>query len=336
LKAENFVKGMMGEIEPMQRDSERTCANLHELNSAIPDSGRGDCRFQFSTFRMQCALIFLCAVFLGALSCRAFVLEIDADTGARLHWPVEESVPRRMAPIRFFLVDEGWSATNRAAELNAVRAAFGQWQSISGTLLRFEEGGVLRTRADMIDPADGTNIVRWINTRGLINGGTVSLDGILGLTLASYRADGTMLGADIVLNGAEFDWFTDFNDRNSSAFFAETTLLHEIGHLLGLDHSPAGAALMHPRGGPGVDARFGIGADEIAFARASYGVSAADAALAHLAGKVTMRGAAVFGTAVAVEDAAGNLLATTVSGAGGDIRFQRIAARGAERPRVAA
>ena len=273
------------------------------------------------------ALLAAALLLLSTPVSHAFVSATDLQTGAPLRWRLPEPGPGTHAPaaaargtnvIRFHLATDGYSTTNTANELNAVRAAFGQWQSIPGTALRFEEAGLIPPAPDLMDPSDGTNVIYWAKTSDLVAGGTISLRGTLGLTLTSSRADGTLLGADIVLNGFEREWFTDFNDRQNPGFFAETTLLHEIGHLLGLDHCPLGGATMAPTGGTGVDARHGLSADEIAFARAAYGDAAVLARLGHLAGRVLMDGAGVFGAAVGVEDSAGNLLGATVTGDGGN------------------
>ena len=274
------------------------------------------------------ALLASALVLLATSVSHAFVSATDLQTGAPLRWRLAEPGPATHAPaaaakpgtnvIRFHLATDGFSATNTANELNAVRAAFGQWQSIPGTALRFEEAGLIPPAPDLMDPTDGTNVIHWAKTSDLVAGGTISLRGTLGLTLTSSRADGTLLGADIVLNGFERSWFTDFADRQNPGFFAETTLLHEIGHLLGLDHCPLGGATMAPTGGTGVDARHGLSADEIAFARAAYGTAAGLAHLGHLAGRVLMDGEGVFGAAVGVEDSTGNLLGATVTGGGGN------------------
>lgn len=267
---------------------------------------------------------------------RAFVVSTDLETGAPLRWrapdtsaPAPAAASAAASPaatniIRFHLTTDAFSTTNATRELNAIRAAFGQWQSIPGTALRFDEGAIIPSAADLVDPTDGTNVVYWATTPALLNNGTISLRGALGLTITSARADGTLVGADIILNGFEHSWFTDFSDKKNPAFFAETTLLHEIGHLLGLDHSPSGGTTMSPIGGPGVDARHGLSPDEVAFARATYGDARTAPTLGHLTGRVLMDGSGVFGAAVGLEDAAGNLLGATVSGAGGKFIFNAV------------
>ena len=72
---------------------------------------------------------------LVALTAPAFVLRFDG-AGNPLRWNLAATNtanhtnvfnPNTLA-IRYFLASDAWSATNTAAELNAVRAAFAQWQ----------------------------------------------------------------------------------------------------------------------------------------------------------------------------------------------------------------
>src|SRR5687768_11533854 len=140
--------------------------------------------------------------------------------------------------IRFYLGNSATTA-NRMAELNAIRASFAQWQAIPGAVLKFEEAGTLPATMDDIVSGDGTNSGFW-TTRSVVDG--VSMIGRSGYTVVRYDAQNRIVEADIALNAWLYAWFTDFNNTASGAQFVEATGLHEIGHLLGLDHTPVGAA----------------------------------------------------------------------------------------------
>src|SRR5439155_14907527 len=120
--------------------------------------------------------------------------------------------------------------------------------------------------------------------------------------------------ADIVFNGIQYNWSADFNSADTGKQFIEGTALHEIGHFIGLNHSPVGGATMLFRSPGGVNVRAGLSSDEIAAAKWLYGQSSTLASLGRVRGNVTMNGSAVFGVAVLAEEtASGNLIAGTVT-----------------------
>ena len=127
------------------------------------------------------ALLMVCG-----LSARAFVVELN-DSGDPLRWhlnPLEPPVPPNppdqgvhtnvvnplTKAIRYFLASDAYSTANAPAELNAVRASFAQWQSVPGTLLKFEEGGLVAPGVD-INTSDNQNVVFWAKNSTLVNGG---------------------------------------------------------------------------------------------------------------------------------------------------------------------
>ena len=273
-------------------------------------------------------------VLVAATQARAFVMDVN-PAGQRQRWnlltPVTGLSTNLVNPntqsIRYFLASDAFSTTNTAAELNAVRASFAQWQSVPGTHLKFEDAGLVAPGVD-INTSDGTNVVFWVkNADGLINGGLDHIYYAFGITFTSYDANNTLLEADIVFNGCDlffdpYKWFTDITDTNGLAnylqggsppVFIEGVALHEIGHLIGLKHSTVGGATMLWSGPVGVNSWAGLSSDEIAAARALYPAAISPVPLGHLKGTITMNGTNVFGAVVTAEDSAGNVAAGTVS-----------------------
>lgn len=262
-------------------------------------------------------------VLAGVLSAPAFVGFLNTSGDYR-RWaldPADRRVPttavdRRAGAIRVHLDEAGWSRTNAAAELDAVRAAFDLWQGVGGARIQFQEGALVRGTGDVLGQ-DGTNTVFWA-TNLFLDGGRLSLSGLLALTVVRSYTDGNVIfDADIAFNGVQFRWFTNPEEPAGSRAFVEAIALHEIGHLLGLRHSPIGGATMLAVGDFGVNSQVGLSADEQAAARALYGVASPSPAPGRLRGKVRLDGNGILGAAVFAEDAAGNLAAATVSVADG-------------------
>ncbi len=265
-------------------------------------------------------------VFLAmAASAPAFVVS-QTTGGNQRRWDLvtlPSSVPtnvvnRTTRAIRYYLGANGYSPANKAAELNAIRSSFAQWQAVSGTVLKFEEAGLMNNPD--VNTSDNSNVVYW-STSTLVNGGMADISGSLGVTYSSFNANGTFVQADIVLNAAENDWYTDFSSNSTTHFFAEGVLLHEIGHFIGLSHSPIGNASMLWVGSEGIQGQVGLAVDDISGARLIYAQTNQLRNLGALTGSVTRNGLAVFGAAVFLEDTNGNLVAGTVTDSSGIYRL---------------
>ena len=283
-----------------------------------------------SSMRQSIALLFV-----SALTARAFVLKCD-DAGLSLHWELSAAagsagtnvVNPRTPAIRFFLASDGFSATNTVAELRAIRAAFAQWQTVPGTRLKFEDAGLVRPPVD-INTDDHTNVVFWTKQSVLVNAGRESLGGRSGsTTLRTAPNRGVILEGDIALNGIERKWTTDCGGAGplANAECVEAVALHEIGHLLGLEHSPLGGATMFFRAARGKSLQVGLSVDDIAAVRFLYpaGVMWHGA----IQGVITKKGRPVFGAAVFAQDSAGNAVAGTVTRADGMFQFNMMSPGG--------
>jgi len=282
----------------------------------------------------------LLVIFAGALDAAAFVLQLN-DSGDARRWDLtvpDPSISTNVVnpnthAIRYFLASDGYSTTNATAELNLVRAAFAQWQAVPGTHLKFEDAGLISPPVD-VNLEDDTNIVYWTKTSTLVNDGMNDIGGALGVAFTTMSlTDNKILQADIVFNGVPpRDWFADFFDQNNTRTYVEGVALHEIGHFIGLNHSPVGGATMLYVGLPGVNVQTGLSEDDLAGARYLYPTAPGN--FGAVEGTITKDGSPVLGAAVFAQNSMSNVVAGTVTLADGTYRISSLSP-GAYQIRVA-
>lgn len=270
----------------------------------------------------------ICFIIFGALLTLTFTVEAFVTTvngsGNTRRWNLltpqagvsTNVVNTNTHAVRYYLASDAYSVGNTAAELNAVRASFAQWQAISNAYVKFEEAGLLSPPVD-VNTSDNTNVVYWAKSSTLVNGGLSDIGGALGVTFTSFGGtDNYLRQADIVFNGVVYNWFADYFSANTTDTFVEGVALHEIGHFLGIQHSPLGAATMLWVGGDGVSVQTGLSSDDVAAARYLYPVGITN--FGAIKGNITKGGGPVLGAAVFARDAASNTVAGTVTDASGN------------------
>lgn len=231
--------------------------------------------------------------------------------------------------VRFHLGTTVSRSGVQSNEWNSVRSAFAQWQSVPGTKILFEEGAPVSNPVN-VSALDGRNDVVWLpnGTYGQGDlGERISMgSGTIALTVLSLDVDfndsttGTIVEADTLFN-RDLDYAVDFQSTTTSRIFLESAMLHEIGHWLGMNHSPLGAATLWWYQASGVGAGAGLSSDDLSFARSQYGKPATLAADGILRGTVRLGGNGVFGALVAAERPDGVVMAGTVTESDGSFRI---------------
>ncbi|MGH9901777.1 MAG: matrixin family metalloprotease [Pyrinomonadaceae bacterium] len=158
----------------------------------------------------------------------------------------------------------------------AARRALARWSAASG--VRFN---VVSSNDQALSPAGGGNSISLI-TVSSVNGPVFNAPELPGRTRVFFNPDtGSVVEADIAINPT----LPFSTDGTTGTYDLESVFLHEIGHLLGLEHSGVVGATMQPR-----QARNGIyelatmaprtlAEDDRAGVRALYGSGAGRGAL---------------------------------------------------------
>ena len=157
----------------------------------------------------------LCVGLLGALPVSAFADAFKAIEGG--------SFNPEAGPIHYALEPSGSADIDGTADLDALRASFRAWACVEGTGIRFEEDDA--PGSAQIDDSDGKNSLFWDETGDECGMGP----GTLGITVGDVGT-GFRQQADICFNGRDSDWGV------GSATDIESIAMHEIGHMIGLDH----------------------------------------------------------------------------------------------------
>jgi hypothetical protein len=207
--------------------------------------------------------------------------------------------------------------------IGAARRALASWASVAD--IQFLE---TRSSAQTISPANAGDRINLI-TVSADNAALFGSSESPGRTRVFSDSGGAIVEADIALNPNEL--FS--TDGTSGTYDLESTFAHEVGHLLGLEHSAVIGATMQPRqaqnglyGLPALTQRT-LSEDDSAGARALYGSLAGTGSISGklIATAVAGSSRPIFGGHVFAEDAlTGRLIAGSVTLASGEYRIDSL------------
>ena len=153
--------------------------------------------------------------------------------------------PNGALPVQYYVDYASSTQLGQATTQQIVEASFGAWAAPACSRFRTTNRGNLASAS--ANANDNKNVLLWRYGRGNWPrelGGSSTI----GVTLPVYFPGtggqlGSMQDADIQFNGVDYTWTT--NPRTFSDVDAQSIATHEIGHLLGLDHSAAVDATMY-------------------------------------------------------------------------------------------
>ncbi|HYG79731.1 MAG TPA: matrixin family metalloprotease [Pyrinomonadaceae bacterium] len=271
------------------------------------------------------AVFLFATVLLSAAAVRPYTLQFtDASSSAQVRWPA--------LTIRVAL----------SSSLNAPQPNIKAGSDVAGAarraLSRWAEAANIRfvvTASDVQSVSapgtrgDGVSLITVAHTAENAAPFAGAGGEMAGRTRVFSTVAGSITEADIVLNPGQL--FSA--DGTPGTYDLEATILHEVGHLLGLEHSAVLGATMQPR-----QAKNGIynlsaqpprtlSEDDRAGARAIYGARLGSGLRGAISGTVTFSsGAPVFGANVWAEEAAtGRVAASNITLLNGAYRIEGLA-----------
>ena len=200
--------------------------------------------------------------------------------------------------------------TGESLPVAAILAAMESWNQIDSSVARFAE-----LRPSSLEPRnDGVHVITFadsLQTRSLV-GSAVAI------TTLSSQTNGELTDTDIIFNSS-LPFSTTLAARS---FDIQSTLAHELGHALGLDHSNVAGATMFAQVARENRALATLTADDRAFAADIYPRPGTESGFGTIEGSVLLEtGAGVRGAVVSAFDPASTTVIGGITGSDGNYRI---------------
>lgn len=251
--------------------------------------------------RAGSALVLFVPLAVGALW--AHVRLIHPSTGSPLYW----TDPSQVGIV---IQSGGSDDLPDGSHETALRNAIQEWNRADGTTAVLVENASPAQQARTDWASDDIHLILFDenNSSGYFPPGSSTV----ALTPVWFYSDGRIVDADVLFNGSSFQFTTS---GQPGRFDVQDVATHELGHLLGLDHTGWGGGTMFPYVDPTVILHRSLSVDEVHGLRAAYPAGG----FAVLRG--TVRRAAdssrVQGAHVVVRDAAGRTAGGALTGGDG-------------------
>ncbi len=201
----------------------------------------------------------------------------------------------------------------------AIAASFQSWEDVPTSNVAFTRGA---NSTSTTTTGDGVLQLFWLENSESTGDG-LNLAGAVALTRRTYFTSGTRTGeitdAATVFNGFRYQWAID---GRSDAVDVQEVATHEIGHILGLAHTPIGGATMYPLTIAGRTQARTLAPDDAIAASVAYPTSGFLASTGTIRGRVSSGGTNVFGAHVVAVDGNGNVTASALSQPDGNYSIQ--------------
>lgn len=205
-------------------------------------------------------------------------------------------------PVTYWINEKGFSKITNGSDFLAIHSSFQTWKDVASADVQFVYGGT--TTAAGVG-RDGMNVVSFTDTSAPMGSSTIAA------TFSFFKRDTSGLTideADIAFNPA-LDFSTS---AEQNKFDIQSVLTHEIGHLLGLDHSAMVSSVMVPFGVTSQLDQRTLAYDDIAGITELY-PKPSTVGVGQIGGVVRAGGTPVLGAHVVALSNAGTALVSTLS-----------------------
>lgn len=205
------------------------------------------------------------------------LLTLTSPAGAFVHVMTEDGTPIRWEAscVPWFMHAGSFSEVHRSehglayeATFEVARQSYETWNDVLDQYVRFQGRGATCFGEVGTPPWPGLqNLVRWRTPTDPWPYAARTV----GLTSVSFdQTTGSIVDADIEMNGQDYHFSLD---GEPNAYDLESSLTHEVGHVLGLDHSPQLLATMFKDSAPGETHKRTLHEDDIAGVIANHPVA---------------------------------------------------------------
>lgn len=249
---------------------------------------------------------------LTAASVGAHVRLVYPSTGASLYWSNPDN-------ISIVIQGDGSDDLNDGSETCAIRNAIAAWNGVSESTMRLVEDASANARARTDWASTEVHLVLFdeANHSGFFPGAS----GIVAITPVTFFTNGQIIDSDVLFNGKNFAFTTS---GEPGRFDIQDVATHELGHLIGLDHSGCAGATMYPYVDSSVILHRSLSLDDIRGARHMY----PSGSFGQIMGSVTRAssGSLVKGAHIVALDADGRLAGATLTSEQGGYTLRALSA----------